>query len=171
MLIFTSYLAYRNSDISIRKEDHVVYNLNSYNTEYETLNLSFIDNNLWIPDNNGFIDYYHIYYKYIIDNDYMFLDLMKIVYSLYENKDVYLLVTDESNEFNTMITDLLKDIILERYGYRSAIAHTAEDIYNIQRNNDIFYFSTYGLDNLALDKNRYAYLISKGYILNGYTDF
>lgn len=101
-----------------------------------------------------------VYFDYIMNNDYIFLEFMKIIMPLYYGYDVYIEVTQGGN-FD-YITESLIRIIQQRYGYNSYIVNDPEDILMI--GTEVVpegEFSIQGLAMLDADKERYSYMTTK----------
>ena len=100
-----------------------------------------------------------LYAQYILSNDNIFFDLMMIVYSLYQGKDVFLLIDDEVSGLNE---SLLK-FIQQRYGYNASRINTLDDLLYSEDSD----FSREGLINLDVDKERLSYMIESERLKNG----
>lgn len=116
-------------------------------------------------------DFDIIYANYIMNNDAVFCQFFTIVYNLYCNKDVYL-VMDNSDWSENIIESICK-LIQQRYGYESMKLNSYED-YIYAMTNIIGEFNPYyGIANLDMDKERYSYINENIRINNGgkpYTD-
>lgn len=96
------------------------------------------------------------YANYIMTNEYAFIELMKIMISLYEGKDVYIVVS--RSPYLDMVTESLTKFIQVRYRYIAQEINSEEDLEYLDYEssfNDI-----HGLYNLDLDKERFSKLIS-----------
>jgi hypothetical protein len=130
----------------------VMFNLSSLREGYERLNL--------LPPTTQDYNYYDEknfdlqYANHILTNESLFLELMKIIYALYEGKDVYILVTRD--EFFDMVTESLIKFIQQRYGYISSVLNEPSDIDYVDREAS---FSIQGVFNLDQDKERLSYHI------------
>ena len=130
-------------------DDLVVYNLFSLKEGLDNLNL--------IPsirmDYNS-KEFDRLYAQNIISNDDTFIELMRIVYPLYEGKNVYL-VTVLNDSFDGLTESILK-LIQDRYGYNYSIINSYEDLQYLDDSSD---FSLSGLFNLDHDKERMSYIL------------
>ena len=130
-------------------DDLVVYNLFSLKEGLDHLNL--------IPsvrmDYNS-KEFDRLYAQNIISNDDTFIELMRIVYPLYEGKNVYL-VTVLNDSFDGLTESILK-LIQDRYGYNYSIINSYEDLQYLDDSSD---FSLSGLFNLDHDKERMSYIL------------
>ena len=97
----------------------------------------------------------NMYANYLMTNTYAFIDLMKIMYPLYENSDLlaYVLVGDDV--YRDAMTQSLIKFIQERYGYISNYINDIEDIPYVQHSD----FSRYGIMNLDADKEKFIQLM------------
>ena len=120
-------------------ENCIIYNFSSLNEKYPRLNL-------YPPLEFG------------KEYDYNF-DMMMIVYNLYQGHDVFLLVDDDLEGLNE---SLLK-FIQQRYGYNAYRINCLEDLLYTE-NTD---FSTEGLINLDIDKDRLSYILESDRLQNG----
>lgn len=130
-------------------DDLVVYNLFSLKEGLDNLNL--------IPsvrmDYNS-KEFDRLYAQNIISNDDTFIELMRIVYPLYEGKNVYLVTT--LNDLFDGLTESILKLIQDRYGYNYSIINSYEDIQYLDDDSD---FSLNGLFNLDHDKERMSYIL------------
>lgn len=143
MLIFSSDYHKAMRDI----KDCVLFNLSSPIEEGIGLN------NLIPPfhpmDSKDFDMFYA---NYIVINDLAFIDLMKIVYSLYEGKTVLILVG--LNDYQVLITESLLKFIQQRYGINGNIINELEDL-RFVNDSDLTVAGLYDLDQ---DKERFVHL-------------
>lgn len=95
------------------------------------------------------------YANYILNNDYQFIQLMKIIYPLYEGRDVYVLISNTN--FYDILNESIFKLIQQRYGYISNEVHSEEDILYLKEGS----FSVQGLYNLDLDRLRLIGLLDK----------
>lgn len=93
------------------------------------------------------------YANYIFSNDYAFMEFMKIIYPLYEGKDVFLLVSRNEDTYD-IVTESLCKLIQQRYGYNYQLLNDKEDINYYDDSG----FSIYGLQILDQDKERMTYI-------------
>lgn len=90
------------------------------------------------------------YYQYIMEYNDTFLDLMSIIYPLYEGKDVCVLV---DYRFDEAYVSALTKIIAKRYGIMSSVVITLDDMESITDTT----FSKIGLRVLDADKASMSY--------------
>jgi len=98
-----------------------------------------------------------IYANYIIGDDSVFMELMKIIYPLYEGQTVYVLVGNDECKY--VITESLIKFIQQRYGYNSYLINEEADLEYLTEESS---FSIQGLYNLDVDKERYSIIITPG---------
>ncbi len=101
------------------------------------------------------------YALYILNNDNVFFDMMKIIYNLYIGNDVYLLVTID--QFSEIVTESLLKFIQQRYGYIGNRVNDPEDFGTLVPGD----FSLLGVFNLDYDKERFSYLITNRILSGG----
>lgn len=156
MLIFgnSNNVIYLNGNIDM---NHIVIlNLSSMNEKFPGVALMPPPNTI-LSDNDSFDK---VYFEYIMCNDNVFLEFMKIIMPLYYGYDVYIEVTQGGN-FDYITESLIK-IIQQRYGYNSYIVNEPEDILMI--GTEIIpegEFSIQGLSMLDIDKERYSYIMTE----------
>lgn len=97
------------------------------------------------------------YWDYLLKYDYPFMDLMRIIYPLYEGKNVALIYNPIAGMYNDYIESLLKFITC-RYDILGNRIQIPEDN-DVANESD---FSIRGLYNLDLDKNRMLSLQMNG---------
>ena len=135
----------------------IVYNFSSLNESYPKLAL-------FPPNNLGAMNEYDFdmrYAQYILSNEIVFFDMMRIIYALYEGKDVFLLVdTDERME---MYTESLLKFIQQRYGYNATFINSIDDFLNAESGS----FNRLGLYNIMQDNNRLSYIAESERIRKG----
>lgn len=93
------------------------------------------------------------YANYIFSNDYLFMELMKIIYPLYSGFDVFLLVSRNEDTYD-VVTESLCKLIQQRYGYNYQLLNIADDIDYYDDSN----FSLTGIQTFDIDKERMTYL-------------
>lgn len=143
---------------NLQKTDKTeVYNFSSLNEYYSKLNLLPPREFGWEYD----YDFDIRYANYIMTNDTVFFDMMMIVYSLYQGKDIFVLIDD--NIILEPMNESLFKFIQQRYGYNS---YRINSIYDFLIADDSS-FTPFGLFNLDQDKDRLAYMLEKERILNG----
>jgi hypothetical protein len=134
--------------------DHgVVFNTTSYKMGWEELKLLIPPNNIGHLTDREFDI---AYANYIFSNDYIFSEFFIILYNVYINKDVYILVNDEEWAIN--LDQSLFKLIQQRYGLNAIKVETEEDyIYAMNSISDFNH--QYGIANLDQDKERFSYFI------------
>ena len=145
----------------------VVFNFTSLIEGYNKL--------LLVPPNNlGANSEYEFdvrYMHYILDNDMIFISLMQIIYNLYINNNVYLIVSED--EWSEVLIESLLKLIQQRYGINATRIRSFDKQYQINAYgffdetkmfDDLIYAKestfdpNYGLTNLDIDMDRYEYL-------------
>lgn len=140
-----------------------VLNFNSLNERYPRLHLM-------PPMNLGSKNEYDFdmkYAYYILNNPDAFIDLMQIMYPLYQGQDVFLLVDD--GPIMEMIVESFQKFIQQRYGYNSAYITCLDDLLNADDGD----FSELGTMNMHDDRERLSYMLEsqrlgKGGTIYGY---
>ena len=131
------------------KEKFVILNLSSLVEGYARVHLVPA-----IPTNyNNDKEFDIAYANYIFSNDQVFMEFMKIVFSLYNGEDVFLLVSRNENTHD-IITESICKLIQQRYGYNYQLLNTKDDI-DYYDDSD---FSFYGIQTFDMDKERMTYL-------------
>lgn len=134
-----------------------VYNFSSLNESYEKL---FI-----MPPFNFGGDYNYnfdiMYANYILSNDEIFFNFMKIIFNLYLGKDVFILIDDD--ERIQALNESLFKLIQQRYGYEAYPIQSMEDFLQAEDSS----FSDFGLLNLDQDKERLSYYVERMRLQNG----
>lgn len=93
------------------------------------------------------------YANYLVSNDAAFIDIMKIVYNLYQGFDVFC-ISDVGDEYNELFIESILKYIQQRYGFNGQILGDIEDFnYTIDST-----FTIQGLYNLDIDKERFVIL-------------
>ena len=142
----------------IYRKNMVVFNFTSLKEGFEmiklvpTQNLAYGDERMF--DQN--------YANYILGNDAVFIELMKMMLPIFNGLDVYIMVHHIPNfEF---LHDSLQKFIQQRYGYVSNVIYSIEDwecvidsqfslqgIYNFDRDKErllVLYSQTIGVDKM-----------------------
>lgn len=111
-------------------------------------------------------DFDIVYANYILNNDFVFLNFFEIIYALYINLDVYIVISNDDWSEN-LIESLMK-LIQQRYGYNGARINSFEDYLFLLNSNDSGFgtFDFY-IKNLDEDKERYSLLTTALRIRNG----
>lgn len=95
---------------------------------------------------------YFWYANYVMTYDEPFLDLMKIIYALYEGKDVAVII----NTYVMDYADMIRDLIFRRYNLISYIIQDIIDLESVVECD----FSIAGLEALDVDKQRMVSLMN-----------
>jgi len=98
-------------------------------------------------------DFDMYYANFIMQNDNAFVELMNVMYNLYEGNLVYILI--DYSDYKNLLTESLIKFIQQRYGYNAYIVNTLEDFDHVRASE----FSLSGVFNLDLDKKRFADLV------------
>lgn len=104
-------------------------------------------------------DFDIVYAQWIFANDYVFFDFMRIIYSIYQGKDVFILIDDVFDQLNESLIKLIQ----QRYGYEAYKVESLEDYMYADNSN----FSEIGLLNLDIDKDRLSYMLEAERIRQG----
>lgn len=94
------------------------------------------------------------YMDYLLRDDCAFMDMMKVVYSIYENKNVVVLIDTTDKDILRCVESFQK-ILQYRYDLVSNIIFEEEDKVTLVDTE----FSVKGLYNLDLDKARFVELV------------
>lgn len=97
-------------------------------------------------------DFDIMYANYILENDNIFYEFMKIIMSLYSDLDTLILVNKE--ELYEYVNESLVKFIQQRYGIVANMINVKEDWEYVQESG----FSLQGLFNLDKDKERFIYI-------------
>ena len=93
------------------------------------------------------------YANYLMTNDAAFIDIMKIIYNLYQGFDVFC-ISDVWEESNELFVESILKFIQQKYGFNGQILGDVEDFMYTQDST----FTLQGLYNLDIDKERFAIL-------------
>lgn len=96
------------------------------------------------------------FYNLVMNNDAYFCDLMKIVFPLYQGKDVALLVYRDDDCFDPF-TETIGKLIQQRYGYNYQLLNKTDDWQPF----DISSFNINGAFYLDQDIKRYIDIVAK----------
>lgn len=142
----------------------LVYNLTSMKEGYERLSLLVPPNNIGRLSGR---DFDLAYANYIFNNDAVFVQFFYIILALYNDMDIYLMVSNVDWSEN-LIESLMK-LIQQRYGYNGVEIKSQEDyIYYRNSMKDLPEFNPfYGIHNLDMDKERYMYIRETIRLQNG----
>ena len=103
------------------------------------------------------------YADYIMTNNAAFIDMMRIIHSIYNGENVFVLIG--TNEISNFFTESLMKFIQQRYGYNGFIINHINDVFYASESD----FSINGLYNLDQDRERYVLIEDPKYILEGMT--
>lgn len=137
------YLAFYDLGMPIREDTEVLLDTTGYLNSIKQLRYLFPV----VPANTNF-DFF--YMDYILRYDFPFVDLMNIIYPLYESKSVGVVYNPSANMYLEQLEALIK-VIQTRYGiYSSRIMDVIDLDYPIDTD-----FTIQGLYNLDIDKARF----------------
>lgn len=105
------------------------------------------------PNNLGAISEYDFdvrYMNFIMMDNSNFIEFMKLIYKIYTNENVFLVVNDMDAWSNILVESLLK-FIQQRYGINATYIKDIEDLDSI---NDVEINPYYGINNLDNDSER-----------------
>ena len=148
---------------------------NAYPLEFKLYNFNSIKEkgirlNLFPPNNLGAINEYDFdcrYANYIMQNDAAFCSMMSIVMDMYNGINIFILVDDEDTPlfdgWNVILVESFLKLLQQRYGLNGT---RIANHYDMEDANETS-FVDYGLLNLDIDKERYAYLVEQARIMNG----
>jgi hypothetical protein len=145
-------------------DDCKVYNLNSMKEGFPRFKFLLPPNKL-----GKFLDrdFDIAYFEYIFQNDYVFYEFFSIIYELYINNDVFIIV-DSSMDWAENIAESLFKAIQQRYGYNSYRVNSEEDYLWIKNSSSYPQFNPqWGIYNLDIDKERYSILIESARLKAG----
>lgn len=142
----------------------LIYNLTSMKEGLNTLKVLIPPNEIGRFEGR---DFDIAYANYILNNDFVFVNFFEIIFALYNNLDIYIVVSDDDWSEN-LIESLMK-LIQQRYGYNGIRINSFDDYlfylnspYNSEFNCYDFY-----IKNLDADKERYSILTTVFRIRNG----
>lgn len=95
------------------------------------------------------------YAQWLLSDNNAFIDLMQIVYSIYQGYDVFLLITDDI--IMEQYTQSLLKFIQQRYGYNGFYIKSMEDLFNAEDQP----ITGVGLMNLLDDKERLSLMVEE----------
>ena len=133
----------------------LVYNLASLREGYERLPLLVPPNEIGKLSGR---DFDIAYMNYIFGNDSVFYQFFFIIMALYNDMDVFLIVSKD--DWSENLVESLMKLIQQRYGYNGVEIKSPDDyIYYINQSKDLPVFNPYfGIQNLDSDKERFAYI-------------
>lgn len=158
-----AYLFYGNGNILPELGGFKLYNFNSMKEKGIKLKL-------FPPNSLGAINEYDFdcrYANFIMTDDITFMNMMEIVMDIYNDQNVFILVDDDDtytfDGWNIILVQSFMKFIQQRYGINGT---RIENHYDMEEANKTE-FTDYGLLNLDIDKDRYAYLIESQRLMNG----
>lgn len=135
-------------------KDGIIYNLNAIGENVKSLGLPNLDRLLASP-----IALYNAnisYDQYIFgQNNEVFCLFMSVMEKLFNGLNVYLIKSNYSDYDESI--EQLQRLIFARYGYRSQIINSIDDIYYIDQSEGSF--NIIGIQNYDIDANRYFSLL------------
>lgn len=158
----------KSSALKYITEDYKIFNFNSSKE-------IGIPMNLYPPNSLGSISEYDFdckYAQYIMNNDFMFSNLMNFIMCIYNRMNIFILINDDEESFfnpdmvswNLILIESFLKFIQQRYGLNATYVNEYEDIIE---SNDVE-FADYGIMNLDIDKERWTYLMEYNrIIING----
>ena len=96
------------------------------------------------------------YIDQLLNDDLYFINFMKIMISLKEGNNVFILIYNEETVFAPIYETLLK-LIQKRYGYNYAMINSLEDY--IDTDEESGFFTTPGIETFDKDYERYEQII------------
>lgn len=145
-------------------ENCKVFNLNSMKEGFPRFNY------LLPPHSLGHYvdrDFDIAYFNYIFQNNNVFIEFFGIVYEMYINNDMFIIV-DENMDWAENIAESLFKAIQQRYGYNSYRVNSEEDYLWIKNSSSYPQFNPqWGIYNLDIDKERYSILIESARLKAG----
>ena len=158
MILFIEDIRILNQ-IKQEYDNVVIYNYTSYYSGFENLILAYVNEVANGQRINTFIESLEFdlaYSNLILNNQWYFIDMMKIMIPLYHGANIVLMVFHDPYRDNLM--ESLIKFISVRYGYRSYIINDIEDLKNIKEP----YFTPYGLMQLDNDFKMYEDMRLRG---------
>lgn len=146
-IVFTDYNCLTEDIVT---GDWMILNLNSFIEGFERLNI-LPPFGLEYGDKNFDI----MYANYIIQNDVPFIELMKIIMTVYSGKNVIIL-SSKGNIYE-FVAESLQKFIQQRY---SLVSYIVNDLDDWQYVEDTM-FDINGVYNLDIDKERFTYLYTQ----------
>ena len=148
-LVFGDHTCLYNLDKS--KDNWVILNFNSYLEGYDRVNLIVpTHNDIINPMENKNFDIQYV--NYILNNDYAFMEFMKIIMPLYMGANVFVLIS--KNDIFEYISESLQKFIQTRYGLIPSVINEPGDLEYVEDTS----FNIFGVANLDIDKERYTLL-------------
>lgn len=100
-------------------------------------------------------DFDMYYHDYIFSNDNVFYEFMKIVMTIYYNKNIIILVTKD--DFYSLVSESLMKILQQRYGLISNNINNIDDLNYVVECE----FTLNGIYNMDIDKERFVNIYAK----------
>ena len=144
--------------------DCVIYNLTSQLEGFERLDI--LPPNMIVSEEN-FREFDIQYAQYLLQ--YKLIEIMKVMFRLYDGYNVYILVYHDNNYYDMMLDSILK-FIQQRYGIQPIIINEPEDYLNIIPTQNNSALSLHGLVNFDKDKEIYTKIMVQGMINYGKSD-
>ena len=137
-------------------EECKVFNLNSMREGYVRFRFILPPNELGKYLDR---DFDISYFNYIFQNDNVFKEFFSIIYEIYINNDVFIIV-DESMDWSENIAESLFKVIQQRYGYNAYRVNSLNDYLWIKNSDSLPQFNPHwGIYNLDIDRQRYTVLV------------
>jgi hypothetical protein len=144
----------------------IAFNISTYKEDFWKLPSILPPRELGVTD--GY-DFDIAYANYILGNDIAFCEFFSIIYHLYMNKDVYLIVNPD--DWSEDITESLLKLIQQRYGVNGVLVNSEEDYQYAQMSANVSFASGPCLWNLDNDKERYTATVTNIIMQYGYNPF
>ncbi|MBR6289216.1 MAG: hypothetical protein IKR19_07775 [Acholeplasmatales bacterium] len=148
------------------KSDSIAFNISTYREDFHKLASLLPPRELGLSSNYEFDV---AYANYILGNDVPFCEFFSIIYYLYMNKDVYLIVNPD--DWAEDITESLLKLIQQRYGVNGVLVNSEEDYQYAKISANVSFASGSCLWNLDTDKERYTATITNIIMQVGYNPF
>lgn len=142
--------------------DCIIYNLTSPLEGFERLDI--LPNMIVTEENSREFDIQ--YAQFLLC--YKMTEIMKVMFPLYDGKNVYILVYRDNGYFDMMLDSVLK-FIQQRYGIQPVIINDKDDYCFIKYTQQNSSLSLHGLSNFDIDKEIYTRLKAQE-MINCYGD-
>lgn len=142
----------------------VVYNLTSMREGLYNLSTLIPPNEIGRFEGR---DFDLAYANYILMNDFVFVEFFGIIYALYNNADVYIVISED--DWSENLVESLFKLIQQRYGYNGVKINSFDDYLFLVNSSNSGEFSSFDfyIRNLDEDKERYSLLTTVLRIRNG----
>lgn len=97
------------------------------------------------------------YFSYIFVNDFAFIDMMYIIMEIYKGNHIYLIIN--KTPFYDRLIESFVEILKQRYGIIPYFINDVTDYEAILQHDDQTTFSTQGLINADIDRQRFLTLL------------